>query len=90
MSLTPKERQQLKAKAHSLHPIVMIGNKGLTAAVKKEIDLALEDHELIKIRLSITDRNEKKAAVTDICESLQAESVQLIGNISVLYRKKKV
>ena len=68
---------------------MLIGNKGLTEAVKKEIDIALNDHELIKLRIATTDREEKKAAVTEICESLKAESVQLIGNISVLYRKNQ-
>lgn len=89
MPLTPKVRQQLKAKAHKLKPIVMLGNKGLTAAVKKEIDIALNSHELIKIRVSTNDRDEKKAIVAEICESASAEAVQLIGNICVLYRKNE-
>jgi RNA-binding protein len=88
MSLTPKVKQQLKAKAHKLNPIVLIGNKGVTPAVIKEIDLTLNDHELVKIRLSITDRDAKKAAAVEISELLKAEIVQLIGNICVLYRKK--
>lgn len=89
MVLTPKARQQLKAKAHKLKPIVLIGNKGLTPAVKKEIDLALNDHELIKIRLSANDHDEKKAMVDDICNMVDAELVQLIGNICVVYRERK-
>jgi RNA-binding protein len=87
MSLTSKVKQQLKAKAHKLKPVVFIGNKGVTPGVIKEIDITLNDHELIKIRLSIQDRDTKKAAVVEICETLKAESIQLIGNICVLYRK---
>lgn len=87
MTLTPKARQQLKAKAHKLKPVVLIGNKGLTAAVKNEIDIALDDHELIKVRLSTNDREEKIAMAEEICESAKAELVQLIGKIGVIYRK---
>lgn len=89
MALTPKARQQLKAKAHKLKPVILIGNKGLTAAVKNEIDIALDAHELIKIRLSTNDRDEKKAMLDEICESAKAEQVQLIGKIGVVYRKNE-
>lgn len=89
MPLTPKGRQVLKAKAHALKPIILIGSKGLTDAVKKEINIALDDHELIKIRIPVEDREEKKAIVAEICESASAELVQLIGKIAVVYRKNK-
>ena len=88
MSLNPKARQALKAKAHKLHPIVMLGNKGLTDAVKKEIDIALNDHQLIKVRIPSEDRDERKATAAEICESQSAELVQLIGKVAVLYRRK--
>jgi RNA-binding protein len=88
MSLTPKGRQALKAKAHSLKPIVMVGNQGVSPAVIKEIDRALTDHELIKIRVSAFDREDKKAMVNEIIAAVNAELVQLIGNIGVLYRRK--
>ena len=55
-TLNPSERRALRAKAHALHPIVMIGSAGLTDAVLKEIDLALKSHELIKIRMLGDDR----------------------------------
>ncbi len=87
MALIPKTRQHLKAKAHKLKPIVMLGSKGLTPAVNREIDIALDDHELIKVRVACEDRDEKKALVAEICETAKAELVQLIGNIAVIYRK---
>jgi RNA-binding protein len=87
MSLIPKERQQLKAKAHKLKPIVFIGHHGLTDAVKKEVDRALYDHELIKIRIQAEDREMRKEYFTELCSALQAEGVQLIGNIGIIYRK---
>jgi len=88
MPMTPKMRQHLKAKAHKLKPIVLIGSNGLTDAVQKEIDRALTDHELIKIRLPSIERDEKQTLLNEICASNQAELVQLIGNIGILYRMK--
>lgn len=89
MTLTPKARQALKARAHKIKPIVLIGNNGFTPSVKLEIDRALNDHELIKIRISAEDRELKQALFNDICQSTFAEPVQLIGNIGVIYRKNK-
>jgi RNA-binding protein len=87
MSLTPKSRQALKAKAHVLKPFILIGSNGLTEAVQKEIDLALNHHELIKIRISTNDREAKRAIYAEICSVQKAEAVQLIGNVAVVYRK---
>ena len=86
MALTPKIRQLYKGKAHGLKPVVMIGNKGLTETVNKEIDRALYDHELIKIRIQVADRDERQAMFDEICQLHQAEPVQLIGGIGTLYR----
>lgn len=89
MSLTPKQRQALKAKAHKLKPIVFIGHQGLTDAVKKEADQALAHHELIKIRIQADDREERREFFAELCASLQAEEVQMIGNIGIVYRKSE-
>lgn len=86
MSLTPKIKQQLKAKAHKLKPVIMIGNNGLTDAVNKEIDRALHDHELIKIRVQTNDRDVRREVINEICKVNQAELVQIIGSIGVVYR----
>lgn len=88
MSLTPKGRQELKARAHKLKPVVMIGSNGLTDAVKKEIDRALNDHELIKVKVAAEDREGRQAVLAEITDSMQAELVQLIGSIGVLFRRK--
>lgn len=87
MPLTSKGKQQLKAKAHALKPVILIGQHGLTEAVKKEIDRALNDHELIKIRIQTTDRELKCAIFAEICVALNAEQVQMIGNVGVVYRR---
>ncbi len=89
MSLSTKYKQQLKAQAHPLNPIVYIGTNGFTDAVRKEIDRALNDHELIKIRMLETDRKVRQQLYAEICEATTAHPIQLIGKIGVLYRKSE-
>jgi RNA-binding protein len=86
--LTPRERKALKAKAHSLEPVVTIGGKGLTEAVVREIDFALKAHELLKVRAGAMDRHERAAAFDAICERTGAEPVQHVGKVFVIWRKK--
>lgn len=87
MALTTKQKQDLKGKAHKLKPVVLIGEKGVTPAVLKEIDAALAHHELIKIRIASNDRDARRKMINEICTTSSAELVQIIGNIGVLYRK---
>jgi putative YhbY family RNA-binding protein len=86
--LTPAERKLLKARAHNLEPVVLIGNKGLTDDVVKEVDRALAAHELIKVRAPGLDREAREAAFKALCERTGAAAVQSIGKVFVLYRKK--
>jgi RNA-binding protein len=87
--LTPSERKALKARAHKLDPVVIIGAKGLTEEVVKEVDLALKSHELIKVRAPSIERVDREAAMRTLCERTRAEAVQTIGKVFVLYRKKE-
>ena len=86
--LTPLERKALKAKAHKLEPVVQIGAKGLTDEVIAEIERALKAHELIKVRAGILERHQREDAFGSICERTGAESVQQVGKVCVLFRKK--
>jgi RNA-binding protein len=86
MNITSQQKKQLKAHAHHLNPVVIIGSQGLTAAVNKEMDRALTDHELIKIRIHHSDRTYKKELIDAICQEHQAAFVQAIGHIIVIYR----
>ena len=86
--LTPTERKALRARAHALHPVVMIGSSGLTEPVLKEIDLALKSHALIKIRMRGDDGTAREDALERICAALDAGPVQLVGKILVVYRPK--
>jgi RNA-binding protein len=88
MTLTTRQKQDLKAKAHSLKPVVLIGGNGATPAVLKEIDGALAHHELIKVRIASNDRDARRAMLAEISASTKAELVQTIGNIGVFYRLK--
>ena len=85
-ALSPAARKALKARAHHLDPVVMIGDAGLTPAVAREIDLALTKHELIKVRMTGDDRDARTAAYQSICTDLDCAPVQHIGKLLVLYR----
>jgi RNA-binding protein len=86
--LTSAERKALKAKAHKLEPVVHIGAKGLTDEVVAEIERALRTHELIKVRAPGLERGARGEAFDSICERTGAESVQQVGKVAVLFRKK--
>jgi len=86
--LSAAERKQLKARAHRLEPMVLIGTKGLTDDVVKEVDLALKAHELIKVRAPDLEREAREDALQALCERTGAESVQAIGKVFVIYRKR--
>jgi len=86
--LSPAERKELKARAHKLDPVVVIGSKGLTDEVVKEIDLALKAHELIKVRAADLERDEREPILNEIVFRTQAEAVQIIGKIFVIFRKR--
>jgi RNA-binding protein len=87
-TVTTKERARLKARAHSLEPIVQIGNAGVTATLIKEIDRALTAHELIKVKVSAPDREAREELCTDIAARTDAAAVQRVGNVLVLWRPK--
>ena len=92
MPITERQKQHLRALAHSLKPVVMIGQGGVSAGVVNETDLALNAHELIKVKISAGDRELRDEGVALLCERCTAELVQRIGNMAVLYRpnpKKK-
>ncbi len=88
MALTSQQRQQLKAQAHGLNPVVLLGEKGLTENVLVEIDLALVAHELIKVKIAGAEKEVRQTVTEEICQKMKCELVQLIGNISILYRRK--
>jgi RNA-binding protein len=81
-----QNRRALIAAAHDLHPIIIIGQKGLTEAVITEIDRALFDHELIKIKVNAETKEERLLMTTDIEKNLAASCLKLIGHTAIFYR----
>lgn len=86
MSLTNERKKYLRQLGHSLKPIVTVASKGVTETVLKELNRALEDHELIKVKLNVDD---KTATSQAICDSTNAELVQSIGHVLLIFRAAK-
>ncbi len=86
LELSPAQRKYLKALAHDLKPVVMIGANGLTEAVLREAARSLDAHELIKIRVLNDDRAARESYMLAICEALGAARVQHIGKLLLIYR----
>jgi putative YhbY family RNA-binding protein len=86
-ALSPSHRSELRAKAHKLDPVVIIGDKGLTDEVVAEIDRSLKAHELIKVRAAADDRKLREEWMGAICARLEAHPVQQIGKVLVIYRE---
>ncbi|MFN5348766.1 MAG: YhbY family RNA-binding protein [Polaromonas sp.] len=84
--LTPAQRKDHRADAHHLNAVVMIGSGGLTPAVKKEIDAALNAHGLIKVRAQMDDRVSREAVFQHLSNELSAAPIQHIGKLLVLWR----
>jgi RNA-binding protein len=80
------QRRYLRAQAHALRPVVMIGDAGLSATVMHEIDINLKAHELIKIRVLGDDRAARTTMLDSICTTLNAENIQHIGKLLIVYR----
>ncbi len=87
MALTNQQKKKLKTHAHSLKPVVMLGQSGLSNTVLDEIEQAIEHHELIKVKIAAADRDEKKELIQKIAEQTQSEIVQTIGFMAVFYRE---
>ena len=88
IQLTIAERKAHRAEAHHLDPVVMIGNDGLTPAVKKEINASLNAHGLIKVRVLGDDREAREAMYQQLADELGAAPIQHIGKLLVLWRPK--
>lgn len=82
-------KQALKAKAHHLKPVVLLGAKGLTPAVVDETNIALLTHELIKVKINGAEKADRQLMANELCDQLQAQLVQLIGNTAIIYRENE-
>lgn len=87
MTTSAADKKYLRALGHQLKPVVTVAGNGLTGNVVTEVDRALRDHELIKIKLAVGDRDTKKAIITDLCAQTEAQLIQSIGHMVLLFKK---
>lgn len=88
MTLDNQQKKALRTIGHHLNPVIIVSN-GLSDNIHTEIERALEDHELIKVKVNAEEREDKKSLVDDICTTHKASEVQQTGNILLLYRPAK-
>ena len=85
-----KQRRALRARAHHLKPVVSVGAAGMSDGVLAELSIALDQHQLVKIRIATDDREQRKKLIDDLCREANAELIQRIGHTAVLYRERPV
>ena len=88
LDITSHERSALRAAAHPLRPVVLIGDRGLSESVLKEIDMNLTAHELIKVRVAGEDRAARELLLHTVCDTLACAPVHHMGRTLILYRPK--
>ena len=88
-TLTNAQRRYLRGLCHHLHPVILLGAKGVTGAVTEELGRALAHHELVKVKLSGGDRDERRRQVEALAESTGAEVVQQIGHTASLFLRNE-
>lgn len=87
MTLSTGDKKHLRQLGHSLNPVVTVAGKGLSDGVLEEVNRALDDHELIKVKLAVGERELKQQLIAELCQRVNAELVQTIGHIALLFRK---
>ena len=89
IALVTSQKRYLRTLAHTLKPVILVGAKGITAALLAELGGALDHHELVKVKIAADDRDERNAWVSEMTERADAALIQRVGNIATLYRPRK-
>lgn len=89
MSLSTDRKKHFRSLGHKLKPVVMVAGKGMTDGVVEETLRALSDHELIKVKFAVGDREAKKTMIDALVKQTKCELVQTIGNIALIYKENK-
>ena len=89
MALTAEKKREYRAIGHKLKPVVIVSENGITEGVAEETLRALNDHELIKVKFAVLDREAKKALMVELCETCGAELIQTIGKIALIFKAAK-
>ncbi|MFC2973411.1 ribosome assembly RNA-binding protein YhbY [Azotobacter bryophylli] len=87
MALTQEQKKQFKSIGHHLKPVLIVAENGLTEGVLAELDRALNDHELIKVKINLAEREDRQAVIAELCEIARCELAQVIGKMALIYRK---
>ena len=89
MNLTEPQKKFLRGLGHQLKPVIMIGDAGLTEAVRNEFGSTIDHHELIKVRVRAGDRQVRDDIIEDLCTSTNSALVTRIGNVALIYRRNE-
>jgi RNA-binding protein len=87
MTLTERQKKHLRRLGHDLRPVVLVGQRGLNPGVVEELDLALEHHELVKLRARVGDRDSRDSLLSELARLTRSEFVYRIGNVGLFYRQ---
>lgn len=87
MPITQKQKRHLKGLVHHLKPVVIVGQHGLNEGVFSELEIALDTHELIKVRVNASDKDERKEMLEIICDKTGSELIHTIGHVAALFRR---
>lgn len=86
--LSNKQKQALKAQAHSLKPVIMIGDKGITEGLIAETDSSLEHHELLKVKIAHNEKALRQELINELCQKTDAILINMMGKIATIYRQR--
>ncbi len=89
MPLSADRKKQYRSLGHNLKPIVIVAGNGLSEGVIIELNRALDDHELIKVKFAGAEREDRKVAIAEMCQITKAEIVQEIGKVALIFREAK-
>ena len=89
MPLTEQQKKRLRGLGHKLKPVIIVGAGGISESLLEEFERSLDHHELMKVKVNVGDRDERNSIIQALCEHSGAELIQRVGNIGLLFRKKK-
>lgn len=89
MEMNTKQIKHLKSLGHKLNPIVTVGQHGMKESINTELDIALDYHQLVKIKVSVGDRDARDELIGTLADTHSAQLIQRVGNVALLYRKNK-
>lgn len=89
MTLSEKQKKYLRGLAHSLKPVVTVGDAGLSESLLAELDLQISHHELVKVRVRAADRDARDGIIAELCAHAGAELITRTGNVALLYRRNE-